>query len=99
MYDVFSETKKETAKSGVSLRSLKKGMVATVSGFRTVLDHHVDLADRLRDMGFDEGSRVQILHTGLIGGEPIAVAVDELVIALRKTEADLVLIDMVETAA
>ena len=42
---------------------------------------------RLLEFGFVEGARVEVLHEGPIGGDPIAVRVDGLRIALRRAEA------------
>ena len=39
-----------------------------------------------------EGARVEILHTGPIGGDPLAVRVDDARVAIRRREADMVLI-------
>ena len=41
-------------------------------------------ARRLREMGFDEGVDVELLHRGPIGGDPIAVRVGNTVVALRR---------------
>lgn len=42
---------------------------------------------RLLEFGFVEGARVEVLHEGPIGGDPIAVRVDGMRIALRRAEA------------
>ncbi|MFO0541235.1 MAG: ferrous iron transport protein A [Phenylobacterium sp.] len=42
---------------------------------------------RLLEFGFVEGDRVEVLHAGPIGGDPIAVRVDGIRIALRRAEA------------
>lgn len=46
-----------------------------------------ELAQRLTEMGFIEGARVEILHEGAIARDPIAVRVDNLTVALRRREA------------
>jgi ferrous iron transport protein A len=38
-------------------------------------------------MGFVEGARVEILHEGFIGRDPIAVKLDDMRVALRRREA------------
>ena len=43
-----------------------------------------DLERRLLEMGFVEGARVEILHEGFIGRDPICVRVDDMRIAVRR---------------
>ena len=50
-------------------------------------------------MGFVEGAKVEILYEGLIGGDPIAVKLDEYRVALRRREADAVLVKVTGGAA
>lgn len=45
---------------------------------------------RLREVGFDEGVEVELLHAAPFGGDPIAVRVGGSVIALRRAQAALV---------
>jgi ferrous iron transport protein A len=52
-----------------------------------------DLERRLLEMGFVEGARVEILHEGLIGRDPIAVRVDDMRVALRRREAGCISIE------
>lgn len=46
-----------------------------------------ELELRLLEFGFVEGARVEILHEGPIGGDPIVVRLDDMRIALRRSEA------------
>lgn len=46
-----------------------------------------ELELRLLEFGFVEGARVEVLHQGLLGGDPIAVRVDDMRVALRRAEA------------
>lgn len=55
-------------------------------------DHLGELERRLLEMGFVEGARVHILHAGLIGGDPLAVKLDDMRVALRRREANTVLV-------
>lgn len=54
-----------------------------------------DLHLRLYEMGFDEGVEVEILHRGPIGGDPIAVQVSGMVVAMRLRDAALVSVEKV----
>ena len=53
-------------------------------------DRGVDEAElerRLLEFGFVEGARFEVLHEGLIGGDPIAVKLDDMRVALRRRDA------------
>jgi ferrous iron transport protein A len=50
-----------------------------------------EMERRLLEMGFVEGAKVEILHEGPFGRDPLAVRVDDLTVALRRREADVVL--------
>ncbi|KWV59916.1 iron transporter FeoA [Bradyrhizobium macuxiense] len=52
-----------------------------------------ELEQRLVEMGFVEGARVEILHEGTIRRDPIAVRVDTITIALRRSEAMAVIVE------
>jgi ferrous iron transport protein A len=51
-----------------------------------------ELERRLLEIGFVEGAVVEILHEGAIGHDPIGVKLDDMRVALRRREADAVLI-------
>ena len=51
-----------------------------------------ELEKRLLEIGFVEGARVEILHEGFIGKNPIAVRVDAMSVALGRREADAVIV-------
>ena len=50
---------------------------------------------RLREVGFDEGVAVELLHAAPFGGDPIAVRVDGATVALRRAHARLVEVEAV----
>lgn len=59
-----------------------------------------ELERRLLEMGFVEGAQFRILHEGLIGRDPIAVKLDDMRVALRRSEARTILVEhQRETAA
>ena len=55
-------------------------------------DYNNELERRLLEIGFVEGDEVEILHEGLIGGDPIAIRVDDMNVALRRREANAILV-------
>lgn len=46
-----------------------------------------ELERRLLEFGFVEGATVELLHQGMIGGDPIAVRLDDMRVALRRRDA------------
>ncbi len=77
----------ETLLSPTLLSHARKGDSGIVARVETSGDHAHDLERRLLEMGFVEGARVEVLHEGLIGRDPIAVRVDDMRVALRRREA------------
>jgi ferrous iron transport protein A len=51
-----------------------------------------ELESRLIELGFVEGARVEILHEGILGRDPIAVRVENVTIAVRRREAMAVIV-------
>ncbi len=49
---------------------------------------------RLLALGVMEGAEVELLHTGLIGRDPLAVRVDDRTIALRRADAALIDVEL-----
>jgi ferrous iron transport protein A len=52
-----------------------------------------EIERRLIELGFVEGARVELLHEGLFGRDPIAVRVNEATVALRRREAAAILVE------
>jgi ferrous iron transport protein A len=52
----------------------------------------VELESRLIELGFVEGARVEVLHEGIVGHDPIAVRVENVTIAVRRREAMAVIV-------
>lgn len=71
-----------------TLDSLVPGARARVAGFAATAG---GAADRLLELGFDEGAEVEALHRAPLG-DPIAVRVDGSVVALRRALARLILL-------
>jgi ferrous iron transport protein A len=52
----------------------------------------LELESRLMELGFVEGARVEVLHEGIIGRDPIAVRVENVTIAVRRREAMAIIV-------
>lgn len=74
---------------GMSGRVVGVGSRATGSEEQTAFS--VELERRLLEMGFVEGARIEVLHEGFIGRDPIAVRVDDMRVAIRRNEANSVM--------
>ena len=71
------------------LENLSRGKAATNAAIdRDGIDP--DTAQRLHELGFDEGVDVELLHRAPFGGDPVAVRVGNMVIALRLSMARLI---------
>src|SRR5262249_38853380 len=56
-----------------------------------------ELESRLIELGFAEGASVEVLHGGPLGGDPIAVRVDGITVALRRQAAMAVIVVRAES--
>jgi ferrous iron transport protein A len=52
----------------------------------------IELESRLIELGFVEGARVEVLHEGIVGHDPIAVRVENVTIAVRRREAMAIIV-------
>lgn len=64
-----------------------RGVIVQVGGHSHHQEHEFELERRLLELGFVEGARVELLHEGLFGRDPIAMKVDDMRVALRRHEA------------
>ena len=68
-----------------------KGVIADVRAEHHARDHGLDVDElqrRLLEFGFVEGAVIEVLHQGAIGGDPIAVRLDDMRVALRRRDAE-----------
>jgi ferrous iron transport protein A len=65
--------------SGVIRRFAINDAVSTLSA--------IELETRLIELGFVEGAKIEVLHEGVVGHDPIAVRVENVTIAVRRREA------------
>lgn len=80
----------------VRLGWLRRGARAEIIG----LDESVaatplaagELERRLIEMGLVEGARIEVLHEAFPGRDPIAVRVEDHTVALRRSEANAVIV-------
>ncbi len=64
-----------------------QGVIVQVGDHERRDEHAMELERRLLELGFVEGARVELLHEGLFGRDPIAMKVDDMRVALRRHEA------------
>ena len=78
-----------------TLSELASGVAAIVVRINDRASAQVDtgMTARLGELGFLPGERVSVLRRGPGGREPLAVQVGDTVFALRKVEADCVLVN------
>jgi len=91
-----------TAKGLSTLCELPMGQEGTVSSGPVAVDGRTaeqEIALRLFEIGFVDGERVRVVARGYPGGDPLAVRVGDTMFALRRFEAERVLVTPVcETA-
>ena len=81
----------------VAIERLTPGQLATITGIdRAGLDP--ETARRLHELGFDEGVDVELLHRAPFGGDPLAIRVGNMVVAVRRSMAALIEIEPVARA-
>ncbi len=84
----------------VVLGQSKRGYRGRVQAIRVSPDRcdlpEGELERRLIELGFIEGARVEILHEGFFGRDPIAVRVDNSTVALRRREAMAIVVEAVD---
>jgi len=74
------------------------GRILAVSSGADAGDH--DIERGLLEMGFVEGARVEVLHHGFLGRDPLAVRINQtMTIALRRCEANAVLVEPLRNSA
>ncbi|WP_340646202.1 FeoA family protein [Phenylobacterium sp.] len=72
-----------------------RGVIVDVRAEDDGQDHGVDIEElqrRLLEFGFVEGARIEVIHEGAIGHDPIAVRLDDMRVALRRRDAGEVII-------
>jgi len=62
----------------------QRGRIVEVGG------PNADLAEKLRELGLNEGDEIELVARGPIAGQPIAVRLNRTLIALRRAEAEAI---------
>lgn len=71
--------------------------IVSVGSGGEAADEPVDLLDlRLLEMGFAEGGEVEIAHTGLFGGDPLAIRLRGTLVAMRRREAMRIAVELLK---
>jgi ferrous iron transport protein A len=89
-------TEQKEAKQALPLGLARRGFSGIIqhlaaSDARSALSD-VELESRLIELGFVEGARVEVLHEGIVGGDPIAVRVQNVTVAVRRREAMAIIV-------
>ena len=71
-----------------------RGVIVQVGAHCHHKEHEVELERRLLELGLVEGAKVELLHEGLFGRDPIAIKVDDMRVALRRHEAASLTIEL-----
>jgi ferrous iron transport protein A len=74
----------------MKLTSLPRGKHARISQ----IDATDALARKLLEMGIEEGMEISILHEGPIRRDPLAISLNDRVIALRRRDADAIMVEV-----
>lgn len=64
-----------------------RGVIVKVGDHCHHDEHAVELERRLLELGLVEGARIELLHEGFFGRDPMALKVDDMRVALRRREA------------
>ena len=81
------------------LGRMRRGSVGRVLAVSGGMGGH-DIERGLLEMGFVEGARVEVLHHGFLGQDPLAVRINQtMTIALRRCEANAVLVGPLHDSA
>lgn len=97
METAFSPTQTGAVTRLSAVRPGQAGVIVGVSAEPSSTVGGVDCAElerRLLEAGFVEGARITLLHEGPMGGDPIAVRLDDIRVALRRREANGVLVQL-----
>ena len=81
------------SESAQMLGALEPGTRGEIVGFGLAEDH-LDFLIRLNEVGFVVGEQVEVLGRAPLGQDPISIRVKDAVYALRRDDANLVLVQV-----
>ena len=91
---VFPETDRRTLDLGRAAKGFRGRIVRIGGGAASDTGlAPAELERRLLEIGLVEGATVEIVHEGLIGRDPIAVRINETMVALRRREATAIQVE------
>ncbi|MBD2858932.1 ferrous iron transport protein A [Spongiibacter sp. KMU-158] len=79
----------------MTLADLQKGQWTQVLNVTDAYEQD-PIAHRLRELGFVAGESVSVIAKGILGGNPLVVKIGDTRFALRKKEAQRVLVEQVK---
>jgi ferrous iron transport protein A len=79
---------------GVVSAVAASGVVATASGFESGQIACPGVERRLMELGFIPGERIEVIEEVRPGGDPIAVRIGSSIFALRRREAQAVMVKL-----
>ncbi len=89
-------TERNNAPQAVPLGLAKRGYTGVIQHLKPAdagsALSAVELESRLIELGFVEGAKVEVLHEGIVGRDPIAVRVENVTIAVRRREAMAIMV-------
>jgi ferrous iron transport protein A len=92
-----------SATQGSRLGLARRGFRGQITTIQPLADERAlaaaEIERRLLELGFVEGAAVEILHEGPVGGDPIAVRLNETTIALRRREAMALFVIQLDAAS
>ena len=94
----WTETAVEPLSQGsLSLADLPTGQPARIVSVEALdggaNETAASLERRLLEIGFEEGERIEVAHTGLFGRDPLAVRMRDTLIAIRRAAALQVVVE------
>ena len=83
-------TKQTDARQQIPLGLAKRGYSGVIHHLAA---NETNSALSAIELGFVEGAKVEVLHEGIVGRDPIAVRIENVTIAVRRREAMAVIVD------
>jgi ferrous iron transport protein A len=89
---IITRIKNEVDAMSLRLDQLPFRTPATVTGVEWTSLTPIE-ARRLRNLGLDEGVAIEALHGGPVGRDPLAVRIGRMMVAIRRSHAQAVMVE------